>query len=73
MKDLQEGIKQGVGKELKESSDQAERLERFAAISNIAYKYFEANQAKAKGPIRPSNFQLIDFEAECTRMRKSLR
>ena len=60
MKDIQEGIKQGVGKEFKEAGDQAERLERFAAISNIAYKYIASNESKAKGPIRPSNFQLID-------------
>jgi len=73
MKDMQEGIKQGVGKELKEAGDQAERLERFAAISNVAYKYIASNEAKAKGLIRPSNFPLIDFEAECTQMRKSLR
>ena len=73
MKDMQEGIKQGVGKELKEAGDQAERLERFAAISNIAYKYVAAIKKEAKGPIRPSNFQLFDFEAECSRLRKSLR
>lgn len=73
MKDMQEGIKQGVGKELKEAGDQAERLERFAAISNIAYKYVAAIKKEAKGPIRPSNFQLFDYEAECSRLRKSLR
>ncbi len=73
MKDMQEGINQGVGKELKEAGDQAERLERFAAISDIAFKYIASDKAKAKGLFRPSNFQLIDYEAECNLMRKSLR
>ena len=73
MKDMQEEINQGVGKELKEAGDEAKRLERFAAISNIAYKYIASNEAKLKGLIRPSNFQLIDYEAECMRLRKSLR
>ena len=73
IKEMQEGIKQGVGKELKETGEEAKRLERFAAISNLAYHHIATANLKARSPIRPSNFQLIDYDSECSRMRKSLR
>lgn len=73
LKDMQEEIKQGIGKDLKQTSDQLEQLERLAAISNIAYKHVASNDPKTKILVRPSNFQLLDYESECIILRKSLR
>jgi DNA repair exonuclease SbcCD ATPase subunit len=73
MADMQAEIKQGVGNELKETTDQLGQLERTAAISNIAFSHLTSKDPKSKSAIRPSNFQLIDFASECTQLRKSLR
>ena len=73
MKNLQSNIKQGVGNALKQTGDQLEQLERLAAISSIAFKHITSNDPRAKHLIRPSNFQLLDYESECTQLRKSLR
>ncbi len=71
--DMQDEIKQGIGKDLKQTGDQLDQLERLAAISSIAYKHVASNDQKTKNFIRPSNFQLLDYESECIRLRKSLR
>ena len=74
LRELKEDIKkQGVGKDLKQTGDQLERLERSAAISNIAYKHISSNDPKTKRLIRPSNFRLINDESECIYLRKALR
>ena len=73
MKDMQAGIAQGVGNDLKEASDQLDQLEQTASISNIAFAYLTSKDVKNKNAIRPSNFQLIDYPSECTRLRKLLR
>lgn len=73
LNDMQEEIKQGIGKDLKQTGDQLEQLERLASISSIAYKHVASNDPKTKNLIRPSNFQLLDYESECIRLRKSLR
>jgi hypothetical protein len=73
MKSMQEDIKQGVGKDLKDAGDQLEQLERLAAISNIAYNHIVSNDPKTKNMIRPSNFRLLDYAAESVRLRKSVR
>ena len=73
LKEMQEEIKQGIGKDLKQTGDQLDQLERFALISSIAYKHVASNDPKTKNLIRPSNFQLLDYESECIRLRKSLR
>jgi len=65
-------VRQGVGKDLKETRDQLKQLERSAAISSIAFKHFSSTEHKKKNLIRPSNFHLIDYESECSRLRKSL-
>ena len=73
MKDMQEDIKEGIGKDYKQSGEKFEQLERFAAISSIAFKHVTSNDPKAKNLLRPSNFQLLDYDSECTQLRKSLR
>ena len=73
LKNMQEEIKQGIGKDLKQTGDQLDRLERFALISSIAYKHVASNDPKTKNLIRPSNFQLLDYESECFGLRKLLR
>ncbi len=73
MKDMQEDIKEGIGKDYKQSGEKFEQLERFAAISSIAFKHVTSNDPEAKNLLRPSNFQLLDYDSECTQLRKSLR
>ena len=73
MKEMQAKISQGVGNALKQTGDQLEQLERLAAISSIAFNHITSNDPKAKHLIRPSNFQLLDYDSECTQLRKSLR
>lgn len=72
LKDMQAGINQGVGKDLKEKGDQLDQIERLAVISDLAYKQIISKDAKAKNPIRPSNFQLLDYGSECARLRKAI-
>ena len=73
LKGMQVDIKQGVGKDLKQTGDQLDQLERSAAIANIAYKYISSNDPKTKRLLRPSNFRLINDESECIYLRKALR
>ncbi len=73
IKDVLDGIKQGVGKDLKQTGEQIDQLERLAAISRFAFKHVASNEPKSKHLIRPSNFQLLDYESECIRLRKLLR
>jgi hypothetical protein len=72
MKDMQAGINQGVGKDLKEKGDQLDQIERSAVISDLAYKHIISKEARAKNPIRPSNFQLLDYGSESARLRKAI-
>jgi len=72
MKEMQDGITQGVSKELKETGDLLEKLERSAAISNVAYKNVTAKEPKGKPLNGPSNFQLLDYSSECARLKKSV-
>ena len=73
LKNMQANINQGVGNALKQNGDQLEQLERLAAISSIAFNHITSNDPKAKHLIRPSNFQLLDYDSECAQLRKSLR
>ena len=70
--DLVAGIKQGVGKDIKDSDEKQDQLERKALISNIAVRHIALKNAKAKPLARPSNFQLLDYESECNWIRRVL-
>ncbi len=72
MKDMQAGINQGVGKELKEKEDQLDQIERSAVISDRAYKQILSKEPRSKNPIHPSNFQLLDYGSECARLKKAI-
>ena len=71
--DLQNEIKQGVALDLKQSSSKHEQLKRSALISSIAFEHVTSHDAKTKRLLRPSNFNLLDYQLESTRLRKSLR
>jgi chromosome segregation ATPase len=73
LKEMQEEIKQGIGKDLKQTGDQLDQLERLATLSSIAYKHVASNDPKSKNLFRPSNFRILDYESECLILRKSLR
>lgn len=73
MKDLKDEIKDGVAKELKDSSDQSEILKRKALISSIALTSVFSDDPKIQRVIRPANFQLLDYDSESLRLRKAMR
>ena len=73
LKDMQSEIKQGVALDLKQNTNKYEQLKRSASISSIAFEHVTSNDPKTKRLLRPSNFNLLDYQWESTRLRKSLR
>jgi len=73
LKDMQNEIKQGVALDLKQNTSKHEQSKRSALISSIAFKHVTAQDAKTKRLLRPSNFNLLDYQLESTRLRKSIR
>ncbi len=72
MKGMQDEIQKGVAKDLKDIVEQQKKLERLVEMSNVALRYITEKDTKAKRLIRPSSFPILDYEAECNRLKKSL-
>jgi hypothetical protein len=73
LNEKQNEIKQGVALDLKQNTSKHEQLKRSALLSSIAFENVTSNDLKSKRLLRPSNFNLIDFQSESTRLKKTLR
>jgi hypothetical protein len=58
---------------VKESAEAEKQLRRSLTIARIAYQYSNSASGSPKTLFRPSNFQLLNFNSEVTRLAKCLR